>query len=232
MTSSIRPPRRLRGPWAPSTHATASTRFDLPDPFGPTTTVTPGSNSRTVFSANDLKPRRLSDLRNTRRALLCRPWSSVVPTVGAERDPAGSYLRGSRSSGTLQPEIAPYRTRKPGPGTTRGTRPPARDRRRGRGGAPWSRARSNLAGLTEERGPAADTLADDRLAAATARLAFPGVDLVVQLVFPRLAVEVDVLLVGERRPAVLHRLLERLDHRPVEPTDLLGRQRVAHAVPA
>src|SRR5262249_48336307 len=65
MTSSILPPRSVRGPWAPSTHATASTRFDFPEPLGPTTTVTPGSNSRTVLSANDLKPRSVSDLRNT-----------------------------------------------------------------------------------------------------------------------------------------------------------------------
>src|SRR2546430_3263277 len=70
MTSSMRPPRTVRGPWAPSTQATASTRFDLPEPFGPTTTVTPGSNSSTVLSANDLKPRRVRDLRNTREALL------------------------------------------------------------------------------------------------------------------------------------------------------------------
>ena len=35
MTSSILPPRSVRAPWAPSTHATASTRFDLPEPFGP-----------------------------------------------------------------------------------------------------------------------------------------------------------------------------------------------------
>jgi hypothetical protein len=43
----------------------ASTTFDLPDPFGPTTTVTPGSISRTVESAKDLKPLRVRDLRNT-----------------------------------------------------------------------------------------------------------------------------------------------------------------------
>src|SRR5262249_26166671 len=96
MTSSIRPPRRVRGPWAPRTHATASTRFDLPDPFGPTTTVTPGSNWSRVLSAKDLKPRRLSDLRNTRPALLCATWAAV-----------GWYLRGSRSPGTLRREIRP-----------------------------------------------------------------------------------------------------------------------------
>ena len=74
MTSSILPPRSVRGPWAPSTHATASTRFDLPEPFGPTTTVTPGSKSSTVLSAKDLKPFSVSDLRNTRGWLL-----SLVP---------------------------------------------------------------------------------------------------------------------------------------------------------
>src|SRR4051795_2490180 len=72
MTSSILPPRSVRGPWAPSTHATASTRFDLPDPFGPTTTMTPGSNSSTVLSANDLNPRSVNDFRNTPQLLLDR----------------------------------------------------------------------------------------------------------------------------------------------------------------
>src|SRR4029079_10883805 len=68
MTSSILPPRSVRGPCAPSTHATASTRFDLPEPLGPTTTATPGSNSSDVLSAKDLKPLSVSDFRNTRAA--------------------------------------------------------------------------------------------------------------------------------------------------------------------
>ena len=76
MKSSIFPPRSVRGPWAPSTQATASTRFDFPDPLGPTTTVTPGSNSSTVLSAKDLKPRSVNDLRNTRAA-------PIVAWVGA-----------------------------------------------------------------------------------------------------------------------------------------------------
>src|SRR2546423_1192393 len=80
MTSSMRPPRTVRGPWAPSTQATASTRFDLPEPFGPTTTVTPGSNSSTVLSANDLKPRRVRDLRNTREVLLRRTRFFLAPS--------------------------------------------------------------------------------------------------------------------------------------------------------
>ncbi len=66
MTSSIFWERTALGACAPSTHAIASTTFDLPLPLGPTTTVTPGSKSSEVGSANDLKPLRLSDLRNTR----------------------------------------------------------------------------------------------------------------------------------------------------------------------
>src|SRR3984893_5381777 len=69
MTSSILPERTELGPWAPRTQATASTMLDFPLPFGPTTTVTPGSNSRVVVSANDLKPLRVSAFRNTRRTL-------------------------------------------------------------------------------------------------------------------------------------------------------------------
>ena len=42
----------------------ASTTFDLPEPLGPTTTVTPGSSSSVVASANDLKPLRVNVLRN------------------------------------------------------------------------------------------------------------------------------------------------------------------------
>ena len=64
-TSSILPDLTVVGPWAPNTHATASTTLDLPLPFGPTTTVTPGSNSSTVGSAKDLKPFMVSDFRNT-----------------------------------------------------------------------------------------------------------------------------------------------------------------------
>src|ERR1700722_20426139 len=67
MTSSILAERTVLGPWAPRTHATASTTLDLPLPLGPTTTVTPGSDSRVGGSANDLKPLRVSDFKNTRR---------------------------------------------------------------------------------------------------------------------------------------------------------------------
>ncbi len=45
MTSSIFWLRTELGAVAPSTQLMASTTFDLPDPLGPTTTVTPGSRS-------------------------------------------------------------------------------------------------------------------------------------------------------------------------------------------
>src|SRR5437879_1951059 len=67
MTSSSFDDRTVFGPWAPSTHATASTMFDLPEPLGPTTTVTPGSSSSVVVSANDLKPLRVKLFRYTSR---------------------------------------------------------------------------------------------------------------------------------------------------------------------
>src|SRR5450755_1573870 len=66
MTSSILPPRRLLAPCSPSTHANASTTFDLPEPLGPTTQVMPGSSRNVVDDANDLKPRRVRLFRYTR----------------------------------------------------------------------------------------------------------------------------------------------------------------------
>ena len=37
--------------------------LDLPEPFGPTTAVMPGSKRSVVAEANDLKPRRVSSFR-------------------------------------------------------------------------------------------------------------------------------------------------------------------------
>ena len=66
MTSAMLPPRRVRAPCSPSTQAMASTTLDLPDPFGPTTHVIPGSRRSVVAEANDLNPRRVSEDRYTR----------------------------------------------------------------------------------------------------------------------------------------------------------------------
>src|ERR1700684_4717042 len=56
-TSSILPPRSDLAPCSPMTQEKASTTLDLPDPFGPTTQVIPGSSRSDVAEANDLKPR-------------------------------------------------------------------------------------------------------------------------------------------------------------------------------
>ena len=99
MTSSIFALRSARGPWAPSTQVTASTTLDLPEPLGPTTTVTPGSSSRVVVSAKDLKPFMVKRLRNI---------GATLATFGAHRAalwaPPGSPARSGsarrrRSSG-------------------------------------------------------------------------------------------------------------------------------------
>src|SRR5215471_18438796 len=65
-TSSILPPRRLLTPCSPITQAKASTMFDLPDPFGPTTQVIPRSNRSDVAEAKDLNPRRVRLFTYTR----------------------------------------------------------------------------------------------------------------------------------------------------------------------
>jgi len=41
--------------------------LDFPLPFGPTTTATPGSKSKTVESAKDLNPFKVIDFKNTGR---------------------------------------------------------------------------------------------------------------------------------------------------------------------
>src|SRR5246127_6007321 len=68
-TSSILPPRRDLAPCSPITQDRASTTLDLPEPFGPTTQVMPGSRRSVVAEANDLKPRSVRDFRYTRPPL-------------------------------------------------------------------------------------------------------------------------------------------------------------------
>ena len=56
ITSSISPPRICLADVSPITQRSASTRFDLPQPFGPTTPVMPGSMISSVGSTKDLNP--------------------------------------------------------------------------------------------------------------------------------------------------------------------------------
>src|SRR5690242_7074855 len=60
MTSSMSAARIDLCDVSPITQRSASTRLDLPQPFGPTTPVSPGSIRKSVGSTNDLKPRRRS----------------------------------------------------------------------------------------------------------------------------------------------------------------------------
>ncbi len=70
MTSSILPPRSDFAPCSPITQASASTTLDLPDPLGPTMQVMPGSSSRVVEEAKDLKPLSVRLLRYNVHSLL------------------------------------------------------------------------------------------------------------------------------------------------------------------
>ena len=59
ITSSIFPPRSDFAPCSPITQERASTTFDFPEPFGPTTQVMPGSKLSEVAEAKDLNPLRV-----------------------------------------------------------------------------------------------------------------------------------------------------------------------------
>src|SRR6202012_6274648 len=101
MTSSILPPRRLFAPCSPITQDRASTTLDLPDPFGPTTQVMPGSRRSVVAEANDLKPRSVRDFRYT-RPLLPRNRPAMRPA--GHRHPPNITAPGGQP-----PETAPNR---------------------------------------------------------------------------------------------------------------------------
>src|ERR1044072_6328043 len=66
ITSCIEAPRIAPGLCSPSAQSTASVMFDLPEPLGPTITLTPGENSSLARSGNDLNPFISIDLRYMR----------------------------------------------------------------------------------------------------------------------------------------------------------------------
>ena len=65
ITSSMPPPRKLFGLDSPIAQRIASNRFDLPQPLGPTTPVSPGSILSSAGSTKLLKPLSLSRLIRT-----------------------------------------------------------------------------------------------------------------------------------------------------------------------
>ncbi len=93
-TSSILPPRSDLAPCSPITQDSASTMLDLPEPFGPTTQVMPGSRRSEVAEANDLKPRRVRVFRYT-----CAPSSLLAHTGLANTRLQAPYRPAARGTG-------------------------------------------------------------------------------------------------------------------------------------
>src|SRR5277367_4168051 len=114
MTSSILPPRSDFAPCSPITQESASTTLDLPEPFGPTTQVIPGSRRSVVADANDLKPRRVRDFRYT-CPLLPRNDPAERPSLEGYRP--GRATAGKRAA-TVRPGVRAGRPRWAG-GTSR-----------------------------------------------------------------------------------------------------------------
>src|SRR6187402_1225131 len=84
MTSSILPPRSVLAPCSPITQASASTTFDLPEPLGPTTHVTPCSKANVVGVAKDLNPLRVRLFRYTRLLDVRCPRVQGIARRGAQ----------------------------------------------------------------------------------------------------------------------------------------------------
>ena len=113
-------PRTASGLCSPSAQSTASVMFDLPQPFGPTITLTPGENTSLVRSAKDLKPLIVIELRCMESAP--RPWvgslsgrtAFAVRRLRARlsyRPPAlQRFGRGGLLGGLLASALAPCRS--------------------------------------------------------------------------------------------------------------------------
>src|SRR3954468_18000922 len=82
MTSSIPPPRIDLGLDSPIAQRSASSKFDLPQPLGPTTPVRPGSILSSAGSTKLLKPLSLSRRIRKPSPLPGRPLAAL-----AERAP-------------------------------------------------------------------------------------------------------------------------------------------------
>src|SRR3954470_23250814 len=99
MTSSILPLRSAFAPCSPSTQDMASTTLDLPEPFGPTTHVMPGSKRSVVADAKDLKPFTVRVFRCTRSAPRVAPLDDLPFDHSAPERPFRTP-RGGETEGT------------------------------------------------------------------------------------------------------------------------------------
>src|SRR6185295_14236715 len=82
MTSSMPEPRIEVGRFSPITQRSASSRFDLPQPLGPTIPVMPGSIMSSVGSTKDLKPESRS-LSNW--TIYTTPFVGLLGELGERR---------------------------------------------------------------------------------------------------------------------------------------------------
>src|ERR1700685_4265145 len=95
------------------TQRTASTRLDLPQPFGPTTPVSPGSITKSVGSTKDLNPIRRSRVsfirvlfpsprcgREGNRYGLTPSWRVESCRLGAENE--SSSFQAQQRGGVIQ----------------------------------------------------------------------------------------------------------------------------------
>src|ERR671925_328859 len=89
-TSSILPPRSDLAPCSPITQDRASTTLDLPEPFGPTTQVIPGSKRSVVAEAKDLNPLSVRLFKCTSAFDLPASdhWHRALPEAGEGDAPA------------------------------------------------------------------------------------------------------------------------------------------------
>src|SRR5438309_547909 len=100
ITSCIDWPRTASGDCSPIAHSTASVTFDLPEPFGPTTTLTPSPKSSLVRSGNDLKPVRVSDFRRIRTPTPGGSLLGLQPFDGCARGLLLGVLLAAPAAGT------------------------------------------------------------------------------------------------------------------------------------
>ena len=85
-TSLISWPRKCLGLCSPSTHRSASTMLDLPQPLGPRIAVIPAGKLKTVLSLKDLKPSSSSCLIRICPTMPPIPHTTPLPVGKCLRD--------------------------------------------------------------------------------------------------------------------------------------------------
>src|ERR1700733_7274455 len=104
MTSSMPEPRIFLNELSPITQRRASTRFDLPQPFGPTTPVRPGSILNSALSQKLLKPVRS---RGSNFIVLTLGSGTAHPCAAHNRLPPGeSFFREAQTGLSGHREVA------------------------------------------------------------------------------------------------------------------------------